>query len=269
MLYNAKNGTLKIGGSEMDYIRFGTGGRILVMLPGLGDGLRSVKGTALPMAFTYRVFAKDFTVYGFSRKNPLPEGYTTKEMAADHAQAMEQLGISKADVLGVSMGGMIAQHLAIDYPEKVGRLILTVTSARPNSILKASIDEWVSCAKRGDHTAFMDSNVRRIYSEDYYRKNKWLVPIMGKLTKPKSYERFLIQAEACLKHSAYESLHQIQAPTLVIGGGKDNVLGGDASREIAAEIPGAQLRMYEHWGHGLYEEAGDFNQTVLNFLDAF
>ena len=52
MLYNAKNGSVKIGDSEMDYIRFGTGGRTLVMLPGLGDGLRSVKGTALPMAFT-------------------------------------------------------------------------------------------------------------------------------------------------------------------------------------------------------------------------
>ena len=269
MLYNAKNGTLKIGGSEMDYIRFGTGGKILVMLPGLGDGLRSVKGTALPMALSYQVFAKDFTVYAFSRKNALPEGYTTKEMAADQAAALEQLGIQKADVLGVSMGGMIAQHLAIDYPEKVSRLILTVTSARPNPILKASIEEWVSCAKRGDHTAFMDSNVRRIYSEAYYRKNRWLVPIMGRLTKPKSYERFFIQSNACLMHDAFESLHQIQAPTLVIGGGKDNALGGDASREIAAEIPGAELRMYEQWGHGLYEEAGDFNQTALHFLDAF
>ena len=269
MLYNAKNGTIQIGNTEMDFIRFGTGGKVLVMLPGLGDGLRSVKGTALPMAFTYRMFAKDFTVYAFSRKNALPEGYTTKEMAADQAAAMEQLGIQKADVLGVSMGGMIAQHLAIDYPEKVGKLILTVSSARPNPILKASIEEWVSCAKRGDHTAFMDINVRRIYSEAYYRKNKWLVPIMGKLTKPKSYERFFIQAEACLKHSAFENLHQIRAQTLVIGGGKDKVLGGDASREIAAEIPGAQLRMYDRLGHGLYEEAGDFNQTVLNFLDAF
>ena len=57
MLYNAKNETLKIGDSEMDYIRFGTGGRILVMLPGLGDGLRSMRGTALPVAFAYRTFA--------------------------------------------------------------------------------------------------------------------------------------------------------------------------------------------------------------------
>ena len=82
MLYNAKNGTIQIGNTEMDYIRFGTGGRILVMLPGLGDGLRSVKGTALPMALTYRAFAKGFTVYAFSRKNGLPQGYTTREMAA-------------------------------------------------------------------------------------------------------------------------------------------------------------------------------------------
>ena len=77
MLYNAKNGTLKIGGLEMDYIRFGSGGKILVMLAGLGDGLHSVKGTALPMAFTFRVFATDFTVYPFLREDGLPEGSTT------------------------------------------------------------------------------------------------------------------------------------------------------------------------------------------------
>ena len=266
MLYNAKNGTLKIGGTEMDYIRFGTGERILVMLPGLGDGLRSVKGTALPMAMMYRVLAGDFTVYAFSRKNVLPGGYTTRDMARDQAEAMEQLGIGKADIFGVSMGGMIAQHLAADYPEKVNKLILTVTSARPNPILTESIGEWVSCARRGDHTAFMDSNVRRIYSEAYYRRNKWLVPIMGKLTKPKSYDRFFVQADACLTHDAYERLCRIQAPTLVIGGEKDNALGGDASREIAAGIPGAELRMYGQWGHGLYEEARDFNQLIRSYL---
>ena len=266
MLYNAKNGTLKIGDTTMDYIRFGSGKRILVMLPGLGDGLRSMKGTALPVAFMYRIFTKEFMVYAFSRKNVLPVGYTTRDMARDQAEAMERLGISKADIFGVSMGGMIAQHLAIDYPEKVGKLILTVTSSRPNPILTESIEEWVSCAKRGDHTALMDSNVRRIYSEDYYRKNNWMVPIMGKLTKPKSYDRFFVQADACLTHDAYESLNHIKAPTVVIGGEKDLSLGGDASKEIAAKIPSAELQMYAQWGHGLYEEAKDFNQVVLDFL---
>ena len=266
MLYNAKNGTLNIGNTTMDYIRFGTGQRTLVMLPGLGDGLRSMKGTALPMAFMYREFCKDFTVYAFSRKNELPEGYTTRDMAKDQAEAMAQLGIEKADIFGVSMGGMIAQHLAIDYPEKVNKLILTVTSARPNPILTESIDEWVALAKRGDHAGFMDSNLQRIYSDGYYRRNKWLAPIVGKLTKPKTYDRFFVQANACLTHDAYESLHKIKAPTLVVGGEQDKALGGDPAKEIAARIPGAQLRMYEQWGHGLYEEAKDFNQVIVEFL---
>lgn len=266
MLYHAKNGTVKIGETTMDYIRFGTGNRILVMLPGLGDGLRTVKGTALPMALMYRAFAKDFTVYAFSRRDMLPEGYTTRDMARDQAEVMDLLGIESADIFGVSMGGMIAQHLAIDYPEKVDKLILTVTSDRPNPVLRESVNEWVSLAKSGDHTAFMDSNVRRIYSEDYYRRNRWLVPVMGRLTKPKSYDRFFAQADACLTHDAYESLGKIQSVTLVIGGEKDMALGGDASREIAERISGAQLLMYDRWGHGLYEEEKTFNQVVKNFL---
>lgn len=84
----------------------------------------------------------------------------------------------------------------------------------------------------------------------------------------KSRNWFYIRADACLKHNAFENLHRIQAPTLVMGGQQDNALGGDASRELAAQIPGARLWMYEQWGHGLYEEAGDFNRRVLDFLDA-
>lgn len=266
MLFNAKFGILDLQNGKMEYIRFGTGKRALVMLPGLGDSLRSMKGTALPMALMYRLFAKDFTVYAFSRKTVLPEGYTTRDMARDQAEAMEQLGIEKADIFGVSMGGMIAQHIAIDHPEKVNKLILAVTCPRPNPILVESVEEWTACAERGDHTAFMASNLRRIYSERYCRQNGWMVPLLGKLTKPKSYDRFFVQAKACLKHDAYDSLHQIKTPTLVIGGEKDLALGGDPSREIAAAIPGAQLKMYADWGHGLYEEARDFNRMVYDYF---
>ena len=266
MIYQAKNDTVTVRGGDMDYIRFGTGERILIMIPGLGDGLRTVKGTAKPMAAMYREFTRDFTVYAFSRVNNLPVGHTTRDMARDLAQAMEQLEIEKADILGVSMGGMIAQHFAADYPEKVNKLILTVTAARPNPILTESIEEWIGLARVGDHGAFMDSNLRRIYSEDYYRKNKWMIPAVAKLTKPKSYDRFFIQAEACLNHDASHRLGLIQAPTLVVGGGKDLALGGEASEELAAKIPDATLHMYEQWGHGLYEEEKDFNRLVLDFL---
>ena len=241
-MLHAKNGTISLNGSQMDYIRFGNGPRTLLMLPGLGDSLRSVKGTALPMALMYRCFAKDFTVYCFSRRQDLPEGYSTRDMARDQAQAMALLGIEKADIFGVSMGGMIAQWLATDDPEKVGKLVLCVTCSRPNPILRESINEWIALAKSGDHTAFMESNLRRIYSADYYRKNKWMLPLLGRLTRPKSYDRFFLQAEACLTHDASAALGRICSPTFVIGGEQDIALGGDASREIAASIPGAVLR---------------------------
>ena len=114
----------------------------------------------------------------------------------------------------------------------------------------------------------MDSNLRKIYSEGYYRKNKWMIPVVGVVTKPKSYERFFIQAEACKTHNAYEKLSRITAKTLVIGGEQDACLGGDPSRELAEKIPGAALKMYPQWGHGVYEEEKGFNALVKSFLDA-
>lgn len=262
MLYAAKNGTA----AGADYIRFGRGKKNLILLPGLGDGLRTTKGTALPMALYYRRLTGEYTVYMFSRKRELSEGDTTRDMARDLKEAMEELGIRRASVVGVSMGGMIAQHFAADYPDLVEKLVLVVTCARENPLLLESLQEWTACARAGDHAALMDSNLRRIYSEAYYRKNKWMVPLIGRLTKPKSYERFFLQAEACRTHDAYRRLPAINAPTLVMGGERDNSLGGDASREIAARISGATLKMYPQWGHGLYEEEKDFLGTVMEFL---
>ena len=265
-MFHAKSGVVTLPDGAVEYIRFGSGPRKLVMLPGLGTGLRSIRGTELPMALMYRAFAKEHTVWVFNRKSPLAVGSTTRDMARDTALAMGKLGMERADVFGVSMGGMIAQWLAVDHPERVERLVLTVTSSRPNPILREAIGEWMSCAKRGDHAGFMESSLRRIYSEGYYRRNKWLAPLVGALTKPKSYGPFFIQAQACLDHDCYDALPAIRAETLVLGGEQDNCLGGEASREIAARIGGAQLRMYPEWGHGLYEEEKTFNRTVLEFL---
>ena len=266
MEHKPKNGSVKLAAGDMDYIRFGAGKQSLVMLPGLGDGLRSVRGTAVPMALVYRAFAKEFTVYAFSRKTVLPPGYTTQDMAQDQAEAMDRLGIRQAAVIGISMGGMIAQFLAAEFPERISKLVLVVTAARPNPILAGSVREWVCHARAGNHAALLESNLRRIYSEGYYQKNKWLVPVIAKLTEPESYGRFFVQAEACASHDASHQLRKIRAPVLVIGGEQDNTLGGDASYQLAREIPGAKLRMYPQWGHGLYEEAKDFNQVVLDFL---
>ena len=265
---HAKNGTLRLKDCCMDYIRFGSGTETLILLPGLGDSLRSIKGAALPMALLYRLFSKRYTVYSFSRKYPLQEGCTTRELAADQIEAMDMLGIRTAHLVGVSMGGMISQQLAIHYPERIERLVLVVTCAKPNPLLLESVDEWMGCALRNDHTALMDTNLRRIYTDAYYRRNKWLVPILGALTKPKSYDRFLTQAQACKVHDTCAQLAQIQSETLVIGGEKDIALGGEPSRKMAAAIPKAKLKMYPNGAHGLYDEEKDFKQVILDFLQS-
>ena len=266
MLFNAQNGILKMDNTEMEYIRFGTGEKALVFLPGLGDGLRSVKGTAVFMAMLYRKYAADYTVYMFSRKKALSPHCTTRDMAYDQKRAMDMLGIDKADIIGVSMGGMIAQHFAADHPEAVGKLVLVVTTAGQNPIIKSAVNEWIDFAKLGDHRAFMESNLRLIYSEKYYRNNRWIIPVIGALTKPKSYERFLIQAEACLCHDAEEALARVKAPTLIIGGNKDRVLGGEASKVLNKGIESSVLHIYPEGHHGLYEEEKGFNSLVLDFL---
>lgn len=266
MLWNTQRCRVTVDGREAECILFGTGSRKLVLLPGLGDSLREGDTPALPMAFLYRRLARHFRVAVICRTRPQPHGATTRDMAADLAEILLRIGFEKADVVGVSMGGMVAQHLAADAPELVGKLVLVVTCGRPNAILTASLDDWCAMADRGDHRALMVDNLRRIYTPAYCRKNGWMIPLVARLTRPRSYDQFLIDAEACRNHDAWEQILQIQAPTLILGGEKDLCLGGDASRELAARIPGAQLKMYPAQGHGLYEEAPDFQQTILDFL---
>ena len=108
MLLNAKNGNIRFNGHDCDYISFGSGDDVLIMLPGVGDGFKTAKGVAVPFSVMYRCFAKDFRVFVFSRRNRMLKGFTTKNMADDIAAIMYKLEIDSAHVFGVSQGGMIA-----------------------------------------------------------------------------------------------------------------------------------------------------------------
>ena len=149
-MYSAKNATLSMNGKTMNYVTFGKGKQPLVILPGLGDGLQTVMGMAHMLALTYREFAKVYKVYVFSRINELPENYTTRNMAADVAEAMETLNLDAAYVIGISQGGMIAQWLAVDFPEKVQRLILAVTTAKPSQLARERIEHWQKLSQSGN-----------------------------------------------------------------------------------------------------------------------
>lgn len=265
MFYNAKNASVTIDNTTMDYLCFGTGLKVLIMIPRLGDGLKTVKGLAVPFALMYREYVRDYRVFVFSRKNELPETYTSREMARDLHAAMEKLEISKADVLGVSQGGTVAQYLAIDYPETVNRLVLAVTYAKQNETIQRVLRSWIEFAKVGDYSSLFIDTTEKTYSESYLKKNRKWYPLMTRVGKPKDFRRFLILAEACLTHNAYDELEKIECPTLVIGGCEDRIVTARASEEMAEKIKNGQLYLYEGLGHGAYDEAKDFNKMVMSF----
>ena len=265
MLLNAKNENIRFNGHDCDYISFGSGDDVLIMLPGVGDGFKTAKGVAVPFSVMYRCFAKDFKVFVFSRRNRMLKGFTTKDMADDLAAIMDKLGIDSAHVFGVSQGGMIAQQMAIRHPEKVKSLVLAVTASRPTVLMRESLSSWLDMAGRDDYKGIMLDTAERSYTGAYLERGRKLNNILA-LAKPKDYTRFRILCESCLEHDAYEDLKKINCPVLVIGADRDRVLGGEASKEIASAIPGAELYMYEGYSHGVYEQAKDFNSRVLEFL---
>ena len=262
---NAKNENVRLNGYDCDYISFGSGSDVLIMLPGVGYGFKTAKGVAIPFAFMYRCFAESFKVYVFSRRNNMPEGFTTEEMAHDLSDIMEVLGIGSASVFGVSQGGMIAQQMAIQHPDKVNNLVLAVTASRPNDIMKDALSSWLEMADRDDYKGIMLDTAERSYTGEYLERGRMINSMLAGI-KPKDYTRFRILCESCLQHDVYDDLEKISCPTLIIGAGLDKVLGPEASTEMKSRISGSQLYMYEGYSHGVYEQAKDFNARVIRYL---
>ena len=265
LLLNARNENIEINGFDCDYISFGKGTDPLIMLPGVGDGFRTAKGIALPFAVMYRCFAENFKVYAFSRRNNMPDGFTTGDMADDLSDIMESIGIASADVFGVSQGGMIAQKLALRHPEKVRSLILAVTASRPNDLLRESIDTWLEMADNDDYKGIMLDIAERSYTGEYLERGRMLNKMLATV-KPKDYTRFRILCRSCLEHDAYDDLEKIKCPVWIIGADQDGVLGAEASLEMSEKIPESRIYMYEGYSHGVYEQAKDFNDRVLRYL---
>lgn len=267
MLWNAKNGSVSLGDASMSYVSFGRGPKTLILLPGLSDGLATVRGKALQLAPPYQLFFDKYTVMLFSRRDKLPQGHTIRDMAEDQAAAMRALGLGRAAVVGVSQGGMIAQCLALSHPELVETLVLAVTAPCVNDTVRDCVGRWIGFAERGEHRALMIDTAERSYSAAYLKKVRRLYPLLGAVGKPASYDRFLVNARAILGFDAAEELSEIACPTLILGGGEDRIVGVQASHELHERIAQSELYLYPSLGHAAYEEAGDFYPRVLAFLE--
>ena len=263
MLYDAKEGKVKVRDLEIDYITFGKGTKPLIMIQGLNTN--GIKGAAISLAYMYRIFTKEYKVYLFDRRPDAPKGITVREMAHDIAGAMDALEIVDADIIGVSQGGMIGQYLAIDRPDLVNKLVLAVTLSRNNATVKGVIKDWIHMTEQGDMKSLVADMAEKMYSDAYVKRYKPFMPLLTALQKPKDIGRFITLAESCLTCDSYDELDKIKCPVFVLGGKQDKVVGGDASMEIAQKL-NCEIYMYDELGHAAYEEAKDFNQRVYKFL---
>lgn len=268
MFYNAKDYTIKIDNTDMDYVSFGKGSKNLIIIPGLGDGLKTVKGMSIPLAMMFKMYAKDYKVYVFSRINQLPTNYSTKDMASDVAKAMKKLRLNKCCVMGISQGGMISQYLTIDYPELVEKLVLVVTLCKPNDTSKKVINSWIELAKENNFKDIFIDTSEKTYTEKKLKTLRPFYPLLARFSKPKNLDRFIIQATACYTHDSSKEIGNIKCPTLIIGGNSDKIVGSYSSKEISEYIENSKLKIYDGLGHSTYEEAKDFNNIVLEFFNS-
>lgn len=221
------------------------------------------------LALAYREFATAYQVYVFSRINELPENYTTRDMATDIAEAMEEvLGLKRTAVLGISQGGMLAQRLAADFPERVEKLILTVTTAKLNNLGRERITRWLELSQTGAYKELIFDIVSHSYTAKSFGKFKYLYRIMGIFGRIKDKQRIAIQAISCLRHDSLAVLGKIKRPTLIIGAEEEDVLGVGASLELHQHIKDSQLTILPDCGHALYEQHKDFQKRVLVFLES-
>ena len=263
MGYNAKEIQVDLNTGSVRCITFGSGEKDLVMIPGLR--LSSIEGAAKAVALYYRIFAKEYRVVMPDRNTVLNPDVTIHDLAEDVAEMMEKTGIREAYVFGASQGGMIAQDLAIHHPELVKKMVLGVTLSRPNETVEKVIGNWVRMAETGDFEAIARDYMEKGYSDKYLRRYRFLLPLAVKTQKTMPKERFIALAKACLTCNTYERLEEIRCPVLVLGGGKDQIVTGAASQEIAEKL-GCACHIYEDLSHEAYNEAKDFNQRIYDFF---
>lgn len=261
---SAMRGTVRTESFDMEYCCFGQGKNTLVILPGLS--VRSVSPLEAAISSAFSEIAVDHTVFLFDRRKECPENYDIQAMAEDTYQAIKYLDLQNVNLYGASQGGMIAQAIAVHYPEFIRSLIVCSSSSRPNATSDEVFEKWIRFAKKGDIGSLNASMTELIYSHEYAEKYGEVLRQMNNGLNAEELNRFVILACAAKAFDLYDSLDRICCNTLVIGSRGDRVLTAEASEEMATRI-GCDIYMYEErYGHAVYDEAPDLITRIRDFL---
>lgn len=250
-------------------VTVGDGDRTLVVVPGLSDSFpasrRSKMSEILLERYYYAEFTDDYTVHIVGRP-PLDEDTTTRDMARGYGDVLDSFG-GRVDVLGLSLGGMVAQYIGAEHGESIRRLVLGVTGYRMSEEGKRIVKRWRSAALDGDWEEVYVDAVGTTYASRYREIVYGAVARLPVSFFKPSHDDFVASCDALLKHDAGEVLDEIDARTLVVGGSDDVLFTDEVVEETARRIPNGELHVVEDCGHGAFEERkGEFNGEVLRFL---
>jgi 3-oxoadipate enol-lactonase len=267
-----RSGTARSNGQELYYEIHGAGPP-LVLVMGIGyDSSLWTLAQVPALSRNFRVVIFDNRDAGRSSK--ARGAYTIADMADDVAGLMDSLDIGRAHVLGLSMGGLIAQELALRHADRVQRLVLAGCGAAPARAMFDPIRTW-NWVKLNDRTGevFACQQFTWLFSTAYLRNKeavKRTIALLSSNPNPILPEAYGRQAAAYLQHDTLDRLGLIKAPTLVVVGEQDLLTPPWICREVAEKIPDAKLEIIQGDGSShlaAIERADEFNQVVTRFLE--
>jgi len=244
----------------------------LVMIMGLGGP------SAAWDKYIINTFSKEFRVVIFdnrgSGRSDVPEGdYSIEMLAGDVVGLMSALGLLRAHVLGVSMGGMVAIELALRYPERVDKLVLCCTSGGASRFIppKGNAMEDIMGLMSGEPEEMLKRGLRLMYTPEFIAEHPERIEefIQEMRASNVSYSPVgtMRQLRGIMGFDAHDRLHMIKIPTLIIAGKRDPLIPYENSIILAEEIPGSKIVLFEDAGHGLYsQKREEFCKIVIDFL---
>jgi 3-oxoadipate enol-lactonase len=260
---------ISVGDLNIAYERFGAGSAVL-MINGIGAD-RTAWGLQIPAV------SRDFSVITFDNRDVGqtgpgndPRPYSMRQFADDAAGFLDGIDIESAHIVGASMGGAIAQELAIAYPEKTRSLTVVCSWPRSDPWMVELMSQWDDVFRMQGRVAWARMTWLWVFTYRYYQNPdnlRALVTGAESAPNPQSLEMYLRQSEAFKRHDALDRLGQIGVPAHVICGEEDIYTPLRYSIDLANEIPGARLSVMPEVGHGMFwETIDDFNRLVVDFL---
>jgi pimeloyl-ACP methyl ester carboxylesterase len=244
-------------------------GEPLVLIMGLGCSGALWLYQVEEFARKYRVIV--FDNRGVGRTDKPAIDYSIEMFADDTANLLRTLGLERAHILGMSMGGMIAQRLAINRPQMVDRLILACTFSQSTPYGDLMMELWRTMAEKAGMETVSRMLLLQSLTPRCFLEKPQVIARLEEIfaAHPQPVDAYLRQNLACQNSSTTQELPQIGARTLVLVGDRDIQTPVGASRFISQSIPGSQQVVLPGCGHGfMWEVPQSFNEAVLSFLQA-